>query len=69
MSINKIRIGASLALGTVPEWVPKKQEKVALGTVRNRKQDREEPQVTNKNNLARLGTVPNAEAKKNNLQG
>ena len=34
---------------------------VALGTVRNRKQDRVEPQVTKNNNLARLGTVPNAE--------
>ncbi len=45
-----------------------KLEKVALGTVRNRKQDREEPQVINKNNLARLGTVLNAEAKKNNYK-
>ncbi|MCI8345327.1 MAG: hypothetical protein HFJ42_05105 [Clostridia bacterium] len=30
-----------------------------LGTVRNRKQDREELQGEYKNNLARLGTVPN----------
>ncbi len=30
-----------------------------MGTVPNRKQDREEPQVTNKNNLDRLGTVSN----------
>ncbi len=47
----------------------KKHERVALGTVRNRKQDREELQVKDKNNLDRLGTVPNAEVKKNNLQG
>ena len=29
-----------------------------------RKQDREEPQVTNKNNLARLGTVLNSRNQK-----
>ena len=34
---------------------------VALGTVPNRKQDREEQKGINTNNLARLGTVPNAE--------
>ena len=47
--------------GLPPTW--KQDREVALGTVRNRKQDREEPQVTNKNNLARLGTVPNAETR------
>ncbi len=50
-----------LALGTVPEWVPKK---VALGTFRNRKQDRKHIYVQEKNKLARLGNVPNAETKK-----
>ena len=34
---------------------------VALGTVCNRKQDRKELKVEYQNNLARLGTVPNAE--------
>ena len=36
-----------------------------MGTVRNRKQDREEPQVTNNNNLNRLGTILISETKDN----
>ena len=62
--IRNQKQGTKVALGSVSNR--KQGRKVALGTVRNRKQDREEIQVTNKNNLARLGTVPNAEKEEKN---
>ena len=40
-----------------------------MGTVRNRKQDREEPREINRNNLDRLGTVPIAETKQKTKKG
>ena len=60
----KLTVPLEVEVSEATNWYECKQTivrgTVALGTVRNRKQNREELQGTNRNNLARLGTALNS---------